>query len=616
MSSDYELNEVLDLTDVPKNEVERVWFEQVYRGDIPQLTFRAMVMGSFIGGFMALSNLYVGLKTGWGLGVAITACILSFTISKVLHTLFPKFFPTELTILENNCMASTASSAGYSTGGTMVSGVCAYLLVTQQHISWPVLTLWTIFLALLGVFMAIPMKRQMVNVEQLRFPSGLAAAVTLRSLHGRGKEAVIKAKALAGGGVFGACVAWFRDGIPKLIPGHLAFPGSLAGKPLASWTISFDMSAVLVAAGAIIGWKMGWSLLLGGILTYGWLAPWMVDLGAIPVDDLGYRSIVAWSTWAGASIMVTSGLLTFFIQWKTVIRAFGGIVRLITGKKVDTNDPLLAIEVPDSWFLGGVLFSGLGCVLLLHFAFGTTYWMGVIAVLMTFLLSVVACRATGESDITPIGAMGKITQLLFGGLAPSNMVTNLMTAGVTSGAAASSADLLTDLKSGYLLGANPRQQFLAQLWGVFCGTAVIVPVFYLLVPNASVLGTDQWPAPSAQVWAAVARLLSDGLSSLHPTAQLGLVIGGLVGIILPLVEKAMPKKLKPFVPSAMGIGLAMVIPFFNSLSMFIGAAIATLLERFRPSVALRYTVAIASGIIAGESLLGVLVALLLSVGVI
>ena len=145
---------------------EEVWLAEVYRGDsMPQLTFRAILMGSVLGAFMALSNLYVGLKTGWGLGVAITSCILSFAIYKTLMTLFPRLFTTEMSLLENNCMQSTASSAGSSTGGTMVSAIAAYLLVTGQHIPWAILGWWTFFLASLGVFLAIPMKRQMINHE-------------------------------------------------------------------------------------------------------------------------------------------------------------------------------------------------------------------------------------------------------------------------------------------------------------------------------------------------------------------------------------------------------------------------------------------------------------------
>ncbi|OGS11203.1 MAG: hypothetical protein A2234_07745 [Elusimicrobia bacterium RIFOXYA2_FULL_58_8] len=602
-------------------EIELKWYKEVYQGDnMRQLTLRAVIMGGFLGGFMSLSNLYIGLKTGWGLGVAITACVLSYTIWKTLRTLLPFLFKSDMTILENNCMQSTASAAGYSTGGTMVSAISAYLIITGSHMSWGVLTLWTIFLAALGVFIAIPMKRQMINIEQLKFPSGIAAAETLKSLHSKGAEAADKARALAYGGTFGALVSLLRDkgvsfnfkdlfGFKLSLPGMLPFAGHIKGYPLEKWTFSFEVGALMIAAGGIIGWKISWSLLLGAVINYGILAPWVSGMGAIGMEKLGYRAIVQWSTWGGAALMVTSGLFMFALQWKTVMRAFGGITEIFQGRKSGAvEDPLAKIEVPGSWFLVGTAFSGLGCIMVLHYAFQTSWWMGVIAVILTFFLAMVAARATGESDITPIGAMGKITQLTFGILAPSNMVTNLMTASVTAGAAGSTADLLVDLKSGYLLGANPRQQFLAQFFGIFAGTLVVVPAFYILVPDASALGSDQWPAPSAQVWAAVAKLLSNGVHSLHPAARMGMLVGGLVGIIIPLLELAFPKKRK-YIPSAMGLGLAMVIPFWNSLSMFLGGLIALIIEKKNKDVAEKYIIPVSSGIIAGESLMGVAIAL-------
>ncbi|MDT8286533.1 MAG: OPT family oligopeptide transporter [Elusimicrobiales bacterium] len=598
-------------------QIELEWFRKVYQGDnMKQLTLRAVIMGAFLGGFMSLSNLYIGLKTGWGLGVAITACILSFTIWKTLRTLLPFLFKSDMTILENNCMQSTASSAGYSTGGTMVSAISAYLIITGAHMSWQVLTLWTIFLAMLGVFIAIPMKRQMINIEKLKFPSGIAAAETLRSLHSKGAEASDKAKAMGLAGLFGAAVALLRDsGIRGFrIPASLPFPGSIKGLPLEKWTISFDMSALMIAAGAIIGWKMSWSLLLGAAINYAVLAPWVSGMAAtasgpaIDTASLGYRAIVQWSTWAGAAIMVTSGLFMFALQWKTVLRAFSGVTKIFSKSAATKADPLAHIEVPGTWFMGGTAFAALGCILILHYAFQTTWWMGLVAIAMTFFLAIVAARATGESDITPIGAMGKITQLTFGVMAPSNMTTNLMTASVTAGAAGSTADLLTDLKSGYLLGANPRQQFIAQFLGIFAGTLIVVPAFYLLVPDASILGSDKWPAPSAQVWAAVAKLLSNGIHSLHPAARNGMYIGAAVGVLIPVLELMFPKRRK-YIPSAMGLGLAMVIPFWNSLSMFIGGLIALVLEKKAKAKADKYIIPVASGVIAGESLMGVGIAL-------
>ncbi|HAM35750.1 MAG TPA: peptide transporter [Elusimicrobia bacterium] len=607
-------------------EIEAHWLKHTYRGDMPQLTLRAVGMGALLGGFMSLSNIYVGLKTGWGLGVAITACILSYAIYRTLSAAFPRLFAGEFTILENTCMQTTASSAGYSTGGTLSSAIAAYLIVTGHHIPWLTLTLWTLFLAGLGCFMSIPMKRQMINIEQLRFPSGIAAAEVLKSLHTKGSEAADKAKSLGIAGLLGAVIVWFKDsgnpfilsrfknaGSMLTIPSYLHFPGSIGGQPLHKYTISLELSTIMVAAGALIGWKVGWSMLLGACVNYGVLAPWMAAIGAID-SKLGYREIVRWSTWTGASIMATSGLFMFALQWRTVVRAFSGITDIFKPHGSKTADKMAHIEVPTSWFLTGLVISGLGCMAVLKFAFDTTVFMGFVAVAMTFFLAIVACRATGETDTTPVGAMGKITQLMFGVLAPSNITTNLMTASVTANAAGSSADLLTSLKTGYILGANPRKQFLAQLLGIFAGMVVVIPAFYVLVPNAEVLGTDKWPAPSAQVWAAVARLLANGFSALHPTARWGLLIGALIGILIPVLERLFPKHHK-FIPSAMGVGMAFVIPFFNSLSMFIGAAIATLLEAKKPQTAEKYVVTVASGFIAGESLLGVAIALLTAAGI-
>lgn len=610
----------IDTTGKTPDEIEREWFQLHYRGDTPQLTVRAVLIGSILGAVMSLSNLYIGLKTGWGIGIAITACILSFSMGAALKR--AGILHGNLTLLENNCMQSTASSAGYSTGGAMVSAIAALVMIRGEHIAFWTLMLWTILLAVMGVVMAIPMKRQMINVEQLKFPSGIAAAETLRSLYASGAEARKKARTLGVAGAAGALVAFARDNAftwwPKTLkmPDMLQFGGSLAGRKLIDWTISWEMSLIMVAAGAIMGMRVTWSMLLGAILNYVFLAPELYQAGVIKTP--GYKGIVSWSIWGGVSIMVASGLLVFVSQWRTIGRAFSGFREIFQPGKTSSarkgEAAMSEIEVPASWFLLGMGVASLGVVIIQVVSFSIAWWMGIISVLMSFFLSIVACRATGETDVTPIGAMGKITQLSFGMLAPSNTTANLMTACVTAGAAASAADLLTDLKSGYLLGANPRKQFLAQLLGIFSGAAVIVPAFYLLVPSPDVLGSEKFPAPSAQVWRGVAELLSNGFESLHPSARWALAIGGLTGILIPILESTLPRRLRPFIPSAMGLGLAFVIPFWNTLSMFTGALIAWLITRTSGPSGQKQIIPAASGIIAGESLTGVLMTLLSATG--
>ncbi|MEJ2367961.1 MAG: OPT/YSL family transporter [Acidobacteriota bacterium] len=325
----------------------------------------------------------------------------------------------------------------------------------------------------------------------------------------------------------------------------------------------------------------------------------------------GYRNIVHWLMWPGVAMMVTAGLLSFFYQWKTVVRALSGLARVFRPKKdrEAEEDPVSGIEVPGTWFAVGFLLTGALAVILQISFFGIHWWMAVLAVLMTFLLAIVACRATGETDITPVGPLGKITQLMYGAIAPGNMTTNIMTANVTGGAAASSGDLLQALKCGYLVGASPRKQYISMLLGVGVGALVSVPVYHLLVPTPAVLGTDQLPAPAAQVWAGVALLLSHGFAALPVSARWALLIGGLLGIVITVCEKHVPGARK-FLPSPTGMGIALVIPAFNCVSMFLGALAAWLFEKRSKAAADRYTIPVASGIIAGESLMGILVAVL------
>ena len=631
-------HEPVNLADVPLEDRDRVWLERVYRGDdAPQATLRDVLMGGVIGGVMSLSNLYIGLKTGWGLGVGITACILSYAIWQAFMRL--GLARTQMTILENNCMQSTATSAGVSTGGTMVSAIAAYLIITGQHISWPVLTAWTACLALLGVAIAVPMKRQMINREQLAFPSGMAAAETLRSLYAGGGEALLKARSLFLALAAGAVVKWFVEGQAGLM-GRLAAPAWLAalvipatwplplrigGRPAAAFGLILPIDPQMMAAGAIVGLRTAASMALGAVVLFGILGPLLDSAGVFPemhaagaIDkpEVSPAAIRRWGLWTGSAMMVTAGLTAFAFQWRSLVHALAGLRSLFGRTGAAHHDPVAHIEVPTSWFVAGTMVAGAGCIAIMHREWSVPLSLGVVAVLLAFVLSLVACRTTGETDITPIGAMGKVTQLFYGVAMPQQMVANLMTAGVTAGAAGAAADLLVDLKSGYLLGANARRQTLAQAAGILFGTAVIVPAWYVLVPDASVISGDnpQFTAPAASVWAGVAQLLSKGIDTLHPTCRAGMIVGGVLGVVITVLEQLVPRRLVRWIPSATGLGLAFVIEFHDSIAFLIGALVATILARLRPATAETYVVPVSSGVIAGESLMGVLIAFLMAFG--
>jgi uncharacterized oligopeptide transporter (OPT) family protein len=592
-------------------EAARWWLDHVYAGDdAVQLTPRAVVTGMVIGGVMSISNLYVGLKTGWGLGVTITACIIAYAVFRFLEQVVPAWHDRPFTTLENYTMSSAASAAGYMSSAGLVSAIPALYLTTGRLLSWWEIGLWLAALSALGVFMAIPLKRQLINVDQLPFPTGIATAETLRSMHSAGGEAVTKARLLFVAGLVGAAVAVWRDLFAEVKSlARLAFPGQLPFWPTAvgrdlleKYTIGIEGSLIMVAAGAIMGIRVATSMLVGAVVFYGIIGPILVARG---IAEPGYRGIVSWVLWPSTAMMVAAGLLSFGLKWRTVVRAFGGLGRLVGGTAAE-DDPLAHVEVPSSWFVAGTLVAGTACVVLGHWLFAITWWMGILAVLVTFLLSIVAARATGETDITPIGAMGKITQLIYGVVAPTNITTNLMTASITSGAASHAADLLTDLKSGYLLGGNPRKQTISQLFGVLAGTLVSVPAYLFVVQrNPGRLGSEALPAPSAKVWAGVAELLAKGIDALPPGAVAGIAVGAALGIVLTLLETFAPPRWRPWIPSTTGLGIAGVIPAFNSIAMFAGALAAWGFAKARPQAAETAVVPVSSGLIAGESLMGV-----------
>lgn len=656
------------LASMTPEEKDAWWYRNVYRGDrMPQLTLRAVLMGGILGMAMAASNLYTTLAIGWAFGVAITACVMSYVIWNAFRALTGNSL-SQMSVLENNCMQSTASAAGYSTGSTLATMFGALLLLaepgpgqTNADIkNWSIQPVWvvvtfTFLTGLLGVFLAIPLKKQMINHEQLRFPSGMASAETLTSLYSASAESLKKAYVLLTGILGGAVVGILNTGegtlkfldrgfeaiksvlrfdvrLPEMVP-HDGFAKYHGVAPAA---FGFESSVLLIAAGIITRMRVCLSMFAGSALLYWVVGPWLLEKD-VTVAGTGWvlqngqyvydkasrlpdvvRNIdlnaggnvlrfTVWSLWGGTAVMVFASLTAIALQWKTVARAFTGLGKAKQEASHELAE-MKSIEVPTSWMVIGLVPITIGMIIVQVVAFHITWWAGLIAVGMSFFLSLVACRATGETDTTPIGAMGKVMQLLFAVLHPGQIVPNLASAGVAANSASSAADLLTDLKSGYLLGANPRRQFLAQFFGVFFGTLVVVPFWYLMVPTKEAL--EKFAAPGTRQWEAVARVLTKGIDQLPESAKWAILIGACLGVLLPVMERLLPPSARKFVPSAMGLGLSWVIPFSSAMGFLVGAIAGWLWEMADRKRAVLYGVALASGLIAGESLIKAIIAML------
>lgn len=623
-------------TSVRADDPEARWLAETYRPGATQLTVRAVIAGMLLGGVMCVSNLYVFFKTGWSMGVTITAAILAYALFRGLSALGLAKRP--LGLLENNALITVSSGAGYMTGGGNMAAFGALLMI--PFVAPPTLHMiaWFAAIAALGVFCAIPIKRQLINREGLVFPTGTATAETLRVIHAAAPEdgpsttrpsadataASGSSQAPSGSsqaqalGIAAGCAAlltWFREAkiawMPFNVPGTIPVPITIAGETAAKWTLAIKTEVVLVGAGALMSFRTAWSLLLGSLLTYGVLAPELHADGR--VAEISYKAIVQWTVWPGAALLVASGLTSFALDWRSVARSFSGLAGLF-GKKKTVEDPMDAIECPGWWFPLGFVVLGPVVVALMAVMFQIPIWAGCIAVPLAIVMGFVAARVTGDTDVTPTKALGPVTQLVYGVITPGNLSGNIMSANVTGGIGLHAADLLTTLKTGWLLGANPRAQFFAQLFGVVVGAALIVPAFNLLIPDVSLLGEADWPAPSCLVWAGVSKAFANGVGALDPLARQFIGIGAALGIALALLEKFAPKKAKPFVPSPSGLGIAMVVPGSNGIAMFLGGALAEIVRRNWRKLADAFVTPVASGFIAGESLMGVAVAMLKATG--
>ncbi len=570
-----------------------------------ELTLRALLTGLLIGAVLTPCNVYSGLKIGWSFNMSIAAGLLAFGFWGAMERAGRS---APLALRENNINQTAASAAASIVSGGLVAPIPALTMLTGQTLPWAWLMVWVFLVSILGVFVAAALREAMLVRERLPFPAGIATAETLREIHGKSAEAARRLRALLSAAGFAGIVKLIVDlgaggarlALPFSVPTWSALRAAApSGVSFANLGIAFDPSLLMLGFGAIIGLRAGISLLIGALAGWLVLSPVAIANGwaqAGAPDATWYEPLVTWLLWPGVTLLVVSSLTSFILTLvASQRRRRAEHTQVTTSKRIDLRAAGALIAVAAALTIACTSFFAINPVLAL------------LAVVLSFMLAIVACRVTGETGITPIGALGKVTQLTFGALAPGQMAANLMTANVTGGAAGQSADLMTDLRTGLEVGATPRLQIIAQSFGILVGSVVGTLVYLLLVPDpASMLITPRWPAPAVATWKAVAEGLAHGLGSLPPSAVAAIAIAASLGFALALAEHLLPPRLARLLPSAPALGLAFVIPAWNSISLFLGALIAALVKGASPLTGERFILPVAAGLVAGESLMGII----------
>lgn len=564
--------------------------EQIYRPEAGerQLTRRSIIAGCLLGGAISCMNIYMGLKIGWSFGGSLIAAILGFALFMAMGR--------SLSVLECNITQTSGSAAGTMASAAGLLAPVPAMGLLGFEIPVQGLVLWGLSVAYLGVFFAVPLRRQMIEVDKLRFPTGTATAETILAMFAKAREAVDKARALlwagAGAGAF-TLVTYF---VPQLEMPPMEALGVSAVAVAAAWGFRLYFGPMLFGAGILIGPRVGASLALGALVAWGILGPWVQANGWAPGAIMSYTDGPrGWLLWPGVAIMVSEALTALALNWRTFVRTFRG--GRILGSSESGGE-----RIPTTWWRNGLAVAAVGTTLVAWYLFDIPPHLTVLALVLSFTLAAVAVRSTGETDINPVGGMGKVTQLVYGGVAPGSIGTNLMAAAITGAGASQSADMMQDLKTGRLLGASPRRQFIAQLWGIGAGVIFCVPA-YLLVTAAYPLGGEQLPAPAAFAWKAMAELLTKGLGALPPHAEVAVAAGAAFGVLLPILRRV--PALAPYLPSGLAFGIAFIVQAFYSLVIFFGSLVLVAWQRTSPANAKKLSFAVASGLIAGEGLFGI-----------
>ena len=589
------------------------WLKNIFRGDMPQLTFRSGLTGFLLGGVLSATALYIMGKTGIGIGVGLTSVILSFAIFRILHG---AGLAADYTILENNCTQSIATAAGYMVG-PLGSSLAAYMLVTGYIPPWWHMMTWMVVCSILGVLIAFPMKRRFINEDQLPFPEGRACGVVLDALYtGSASSGMYKARLLGWtAALTGLYQFIISDGWMKLLQfkilmldkwAGLKEPWNLherldsyyytaavkfnlwipqiLGTDIRQLGLRLTLDAAMIGVGGLMGIAVATSVMLGAFINFVILAPIIIQNGEIVARVLPSGAVVAisrgeivnqWSLWWGVSMMVVGSLVSLLARPELFTSAF----KSLRGKKqaVAAGPDLLGhIEVP-LWvsFVGVPIFSVLGAWVT-HAFFGVPWLLAFISLPLIFVLTIICTNSMALTSWTPTGSLAKITQFTMGAIDRTNPASNLIPAGMTSEIASNAANLLSDIKPGYMLGGKPRHQVIGHVIGIVAGAVAAVPLFFLLFlpPDASGLRStativsEQFAMPGALQWKGVSEIIAKGISSLPTSAIISMIVAAIAAAAIEIARIVTKGR---FPLSAVSVGLGVVLPPEASFMMWVGA---------------------------------------------
>ncbi len=563
-----------------------------------EFTPRAVIVSILVSVVIGGSFPYVVLKLGFGPNISVVSAFFGFLILGASRS-YNRW--------ENNIVQSAGSAAGHTAFLCVLMAAFDMLhmdaaLGFNFQLQPMQAFLWLTTAGLLGVLLTAPMRRHFIVDERLTFADGVAAAETLVVLDSKGPEARMTARSMGLGTVVSALIMCVREDARLVGAVWYRIPEMLRMGPTgASMGVGLAWSLLSLGSGMLLGVRVNLSMLIGAVLAWVIAPPLLLQHGW--VDEMVRRKMLLWIMWPATGMLVAGGLTALFARWGVMVKTF----RNLSGAATDAGD------MPIRWVAAGALACSVALTVFQHVALGMPVWMTVVAILVSVPLMLVCVRVLGETNWGPVSVLSNMMQALFGVLVPGQIMPNMVSSGVTGSIVSEADGLMQSYKTGHLIGSTPRYLTYAQLIAVPIGAACVSAVYPLLRATYGIGGEHGLQSPISQKWAGFAKLLSGGLAALPPGALAALVVGVVFGVVLTLLEGT---KWKSRVPSPAGLGIGMLVPASAIVAMFLGGVTAVVWRRANPRQAERHLVPLASGFIAGEAIIAVIIPVLVAIGLV
>jgi uncharacterized oligopeptide transporter (OPT) family protein len=364
--------------------------------------------------------------------------------------------------------------------------------------------------------------------------------------------------------------------------------------------VGLNWSLLAAGSGMLVGLAVNASMALGMVLSW-IIAPYALLHYGVIAPGFSKNDVLLWVMWPATAMMVSGGLTALALRWRLLVKTFSAL----------SSASISADAFPLKWVAIGSVVMTIALMIVQKINLGISLFTTFLAVLFSLPLMLVGLRVFGETNWAPISAMSNMMQGIFGLIAPGQILTNMVASGTTGSVATQSESLMQDYKAGHMIGSSPKYLTIMQLIGTPVGAAAVTWMYPLLRKTYGIVGEHAGlSSPISRKWAGFAEILSRGVSALPSGAVQALVVGAIVGIFLTVFEY---KKIK-WVPSPTAVGIGMLVPASVVIVMFLGSALERLWARLHPNSNERYMVPLASGLIAGEAIIAVVVPLLVLIG--